>query len=42
MVVGVMWSGCPALKMEEGVGAKVGGVVRVGLASVVSTELVTR
>ena len=42
MVVRVRWSRCTAFRMEERVGAKVGGVVRVGFASVVSTELVVR
>ena len=42
LVVRVRWSGCTALRMEEGVVAKVGGVVRMGFASVVSTELVMR
>ena len=42
LVVGVRWSRCTALRMEERVGAKVGGVVRMGFASVVSTELAMR
>ena len=42
LVVRVGWSRCIAFRMEERVGAKVGGVVRMRRASVVSTELVVR
>ena len=42
LIVRARWSRCAAFRMEEGVGAKVGGVVRVRFEGVVSTDLVVR